>query len=261
MQELTLEQVNSISGAGPIDSALEDAAGGAIIGAGIGFLAGDSSSSTAKLVAGRWCWVLGDAGCELPLHSAAPSTLHPARSFPCFRVVDRVATMVQDRVGLARRPHEVFAALFLDAQNRLVAMEELFRGTLTQTSVYPREVVLPLVEDVTDDRLMQGLLVPLQRQDVIRPALDDLRGVPVWVPQEELDFIRSGHPAAKLAAQLGLGPMALWRVVEWPQVRSGIAGAALLIGYILTVAVSVAALEVTRGEWASCVTGRKKSAP
>ena len=32
--------------------------------------------------------------------------------------------------------------LFLDSQNRLLAMEELFRGTLTQTSVSPREVVL-----------------------------------------------------------------------------------------------------------------------
>ena len=37
--------------------------------------------------------------------------------------------------------HEVFVALFLDAQNRLLISEELFRGTLTQTSVYPREVV------------------------------------------------------------------------------------------------------------------------
>ena len=46
------------------------------------------------------------------------------------------------QLHLARRPHEVFAALFLDAQNKLIAMEELFRGTLTQTSVYPREVVL-----------------------------------------------------------------------------------------------------------------------
>ena len=45
------------------------------------------------------------------------------------------------QLHLAHRPHEVFAVLFLDAQNRLVAMEELFRGTLTQTSVYPREVV------------------------------------------------------------------------------------------------------------------------
>ncbi len=37
--------------------------------------------------------------------------------------------------------HEVFLVLFLDAQNRLIAAEEMFRGTLTQTSVYPREVV------------------------------------------------------------------------------------------------------------------------
>ncbi|MEO8082036.1 MAG: DNA repair protein RadC [Caldimonas sp.] len=42
---------------------------------------------------------------------------------------------------LAGREHEVFAVLFLDAQSRLLVLEEMFRGTLTQTSVYPREVV------------------------------------------------------------------------------------------------------------------------
>jgi DNA repair protein RadC len=46
------------------------------------------------------------------------------------------------QLHIAARPHEVFAALFLDAQHRLIALEELFRGTLTQTSVYPREVVM-----------------------------------------------------------------------------------------------------------------------
>ncbi|PIF16726.1 MULTISPECIES: DNA repair protein RadC [unclassified Acidovorax] len=46
------------------------------------------------------------------------------------------------QLHLAAKGHEVFAVLFLDAQNRLLALEELFRGTLTQTSVYPREVVL-----------------------------------------------------------------------------------------------------------------------
>ena len=44
------------------------------------------------------------------------------------------------RLTLGRREHEVFVALFLDAQNRLLVAEELFRGALTQTSVYPREV-------------------------------------------------------------------------------------------------------------------------
>lgn len=46
------------------------------------------------------------------------------------------------RLQLGTRAHEVFAVVFLDAQHRLLALEELFRGTLTQTSVYPREVVL-----------------------------------------------------------------------------------------------------------------------
>ncbi len=50
------------------------------------------------------------------------------------------------RLQLGERPHEVFAVLFLDAQNRLVALEEMFRGTLTQTSVYPREVVKRALE-------------------------------------------------------------------------------------------------------------------
>lgn len=43
---------------------------------------------------------------------------------------------------LAGLPHEEFGVLFLDSQNKLIAFEILFRGTLTQTSVYPREVAL-----------------------------------------------------------------------------------------------------------------------
>jgi DNA repair protein RadC len=45
------------------------------------------------------------------------------------------------RHKLAGLPHEVFVCIQLDAQHRVIAIEELFRGTLTQTSVYPREVV------------------------------------------------------------------------------------------------------------------------
>ncbi len=46
------------------------------------------------------------------------------------------------QLQLAHKPHEVFAVLFLDVRQRLVALEEMFRGTLAETSVYPREVVL-----------------------------------------------------------------------------------------------------------------------
>ncbi len=51
--------------------------------------------------------------------------------------------MVRDhlRLRLGGLQHEVFGMLFLDAQHRLIHYEELFRGTLNQTSVYPREVV------------------------------------------------------------------------------------------------------------------------
>ena len=45
------------------------------------------------------------------------------------------------RLHCAGLQHEVFLALYLDAHHRLIAHEELFRGTLTQTSVYPRELV------------------------------------------------------------------------------------------------------------------------
>lgn len=45
------------------------------------------------------------------------------------------------RLTLSRLPHEVFVAVFLTAQNRVIVVDEIFRGTLTQTSVYPREIV------------------------------------------------------------------------------------------------------------------------
>jgi len=45
------------------------------------------------------------------------------------------------RLRMQDLAHEAFWGVFLDAQNRVIAAEELFRGTLTQTSVYPREVV------------------------------------------------------------------------------------------------------------------------
>jgi DNA repair protein RadC len=46
------------------------------------------------------------------------------------------------RLHIGNKPYEVFAVLFFNVQQELLATEELFRGTLTQSSVYPREVVL-----------------------------------------------------------------------------------------------------------------------
>jgi len=51
--------------------------------------------------------------------------------------------VVEDYLRLTMHglPHEVFRVVFLDAQHRVISSEEMFRGTLTQASVYPREVV------------------------------------------------------------------------------------------------------------------------
>ena len=62
------------------------------------------------------------------------------------READSLATpdAVRDylRLRLGDRPHEVFAVVFLDTQHRVIETLEMFRGTLTQASVYPREVVI-----------------------------------------------------------------------------------------------------------------------
>lgn len=62
------------------------------------------------------------------------------RERPALASPEAVTRYLQ--LHLAARQHEVFAVLFLDGQHRLIALEEMFRGTLTRTSVYPREVVL-----------------------------------------------------------------------------------------------------------------------
>ncbi|MDO9282464.1 MAG: DNA repair protein RadC [Methylotenera sp.] len=56
-----------------------------------------------------------------------------------FQSPQQVRDYLVLRLGALTR--EVFLVMFLDAQNRLNATEELFSGTLTQTSVYPREVI------------------------------------------------------------------------------------------------------------------------
>ena len=61
------------------------------------------------------------------------------QSRPAFENPDAVSDFL--KIHFAGREYESFVVLFLDAQNRLISAQELFRGTLTQTSVYPREIV------------------------------------------------------------------------------------------------------------------------
>jgi len=91
------------------------------------------------------------------LHPAAATTPHRTMRHPVIaQALELLACEVHQsdvltdpstvkdflRLKLADRPHEVFAVVFLDAQHRVIDVQEMFRGTLTQTSVYPREVVI-----------------------------------------------------------------------------------------------------------------------
>lgn len=58
---------------------------------------------------------------------------------PVFESPQQVKDYLQLHLG--HLPHEVFAVLFLDSQHRLISLDTLFTGTVSQTSVYPREVV------------------------------------------------------------------------------------------------------------------------
>src|SRR5689334_8606381 len=75
------------------------------------------------------------------------ATLELARHAMDERLKERAAltspTAVRDylRLTLAALEHEVFVCIWVDAQHRVIGVDEPFRGTLTQTSVYPREIV------------------------------------------------------------------------------------------------------------------------
>ncbi|MFZ5508153.1 MAG: JAB domain-containing protein [Pseudomonadota bacterium] len=102
-------------------------------------------SSTPSVVADAALLVRDVDGQYRP--ARAEEVLQHARRVLSHRV-RRGATMsspraVKDylRLGIGVLEHEVFCVLFLDAQHRIIELKQMFRGTVTQTSVYPREVV------------------------------------------------------------------------------------------------------------------------
>ncbi|HEX4986991.1 MAG TPA: DNA repair protein RadC [Burkholderiales bacterium] len=93
-----------------------------------------------------------EAFCSLPgIGAAKYAQLHAARELIRRALAAEIRAgvnlsspgAVRDflRISIQDREVEVFVGLFLDAQNRVMAVDELFHGTLTQTSVFPREVV------------------------------------------------------------------------------------------------------------------------
>ena len=110
------------------------------------------------------------------------------------------------QLHLGARHHEVFAVLFLDVQNRLVAMEELFRGTLTQTSVYPREVVLRALHHqaaavVLAHNHPSGQVEPSRADQALTDTLKAALGL---VDVRVLDHVIVGQGATMSFAERGL---------------------------------------------------------
>ena len=110
------------------------------------------------------------------------------------------------QLHLATRKYEVFAVLFLDSQNKLLAMEELFRGTLTQTSVYPREVVIRALHHqaaavVLAHNHPSGTVQPSRADEALTQTL---KAALALVDVRVLDHIIVGHGQALSMAEKGL---------------------------------------------------------
>jgi DNA repair protein RadC len=110
------------------------------------------------------------------------------------------------RLQLAGRDHEVFAVLFLDAQNRLISLDEMFRGTLTQTSVYPREVV----KRALDRQAAAVILAHNHPSGTAEPSRADefltqtLKSALALIDVRVLDHLVVGHSEVVSLAERGL---------------------------------------------------------
>lgn len=79
------------------------------------------------------------AQCEEVLQSAQRVLLDRVRNLELLASPEAVKDFLRVRLGTLE--HEMFAVVHLDSQNRMIEYVEMFRGTVSQTSVYPREVV------------------------------------------------------------------------------------------------------------------------
>ncbi len=123
---------------------------------------------------------------------------------PVFDSPSRVKEFVGLQLG--GREHEVFAVLFLDAQSRLLRLEEMFRGTLTQTSVYPREVVKRALElgaaaVILAHNHPSGAAEPSRADEYLTQTL---KSALTLIDVRVLDHLVVGHGAIVSFAERGL---------------------------------------------------------
>jgi DNA repair protein RadC len=138
------------------------------------------------------------------LELARRATAEQLRAREVIDSPDAVTHYLQ--LHLAHRGHEVFAVLFLDAQHRMIVMEEMFRGTLSATSVYPREVVVRALHHqaaavVLAHNHPSGQVQPSRADETLTQALRAALGL---VDVRVLDHVIVGPGQALSMAQRGL---------------------------------------------------------
>jgi DNA repair protein RadC len=121
-----------------------------------------------------------------------------------FDAPDAVKAFLSLAIG--DKPHEVFGVLFLDVHNRLLAFEEMFQGTLTQTSVYPREVVLRALHHqasavVLSHNHPSGALEPSRADELLTQTLKTTLAL---IDVRVLDHIIVSHGSALSMAERGI---------------------------------------------------------
>lgn len=125
------------------------------------------------------------------------------KEMPVFSSPDAVTNYLQLHLG--KQTREIFCVLFLDTQNRLIAMKNLFYGTLSQSSIYPREVVIQALAHQAN----AVILAHNHPSGEVRPSAEDhevtdtLRQALALVDVHVLDHIIVGQGNACSMATLG----------------------------------------------------------
>ena len=166
--------------------------------------------------------VLGTAGVGPGKYAQIQASLELARrclAEPLRRgaVLDgprAVREMLQAR--LQDRPYEVFCCLFLDNRNRVIRLDELFRGTIDGASVHPREVVRQALAwlaarevpgggagapDVAADSLSAGVVAAMRRTRARSPG----RSGPAWIPASSRGAGHRSSSAGRKSPVVGAG--------------------------------------------------------
>ena len=187
-----------------LDDPMRDPATGRSAGGGFGGIAGLLHASSQDLQRIKGLGPAKRAELMAVLELARRAMAQQLREREVFDSPQAVQHYLQ--LHLAGRTHEVFAVLFLDSGNRLIAMEELFRGTLTQTSVYPREVVLRALHHhaaavVLAHNHPSGSVQPSRADEVLTQTLKTALGL---LDVRVLDHVIVGPGQALSMAEQGL---------------------------------------------------------